>query len=63
MWDSATTSNAYSTNSKEAREKVYYHLANLFDEDKVRRAMKSLPDETNADIICKKMFQMFPDSQ
>jgi len=63
VWDSATTSNAYSTNSKEAREKVYYHLANLFDEDKVRRAMKSLPDETNADIICKKMFQMFPDSQ
>lgn len=34
------------------RSKLYYHLANLFEEEKVRYAMKMMPEETNADKLC-----------
>ena len=34
------------------REKLYFHLASIFPEDKVRLAMKALPGETDAKVIC-----------
>lgn len=40
------------------RSKLYYHLASLFPEDKVRRAMASLPDETDPEIICTHILYM-----
>ena len=36
----------------EARSKLYYHLAAIFPEDQVLRAMRAMPDETVAEKIC-----------
>ena len=35
------------------REKLYFHLASIFPEDKVRRAMIAMPSETDAEVICR----------
>ena len=34
------------------RQKIFYHLASLFPESQVRRAMDMHPEETNAQVIC-----------
>jgi len=35
-----------------ARSKLYYHLAAVFPEDQVMKALAALPDETNPQKIC-----------
>ena len=42
----------------DVREKLYYYLAKLFDEDSVMRAMNSLPHETDPKVICTHIISM-----
>ena len=35
------------------RSKLYFHLANVFPEDKVMRAMNAMPNETDPEVICR----------
>ena len=56
VWDSTT--NKTVANNKDSRADMYYHLAKIFDEHKVRQAMASLPDETDAQVICKQIIEM-----
>ena len=55
VWE-ATGSNPRANSSaadyEEARSKIYYHLAAIFPEEQVLRAMTAMPDETEADKIC-----------
>jgi hypothetical protein len=65
VWDSANSENSVKNLGpvgsprptgvidKEARSKLYYHLAAVFPEDQVRRAMAALPEETDPQTICK----------
>lgn len=54
VWDSNTNS----ANDTNPRSNLYYHLAKIFPENKVRIAMSSLPDETNPDVICQHIIAM-----
>ena len=56
VWDNA---NATAKDGKDARGSLYYHLTNAgFSEDKVMRAMRDLPNETNAEVICKRIINL-----
>ncbi|XP_015783320.1 myosin-G heavy chain-like isoform X2 [Tetranychus urticae] len=45
--------------SDNPRSKLYFHLASIFPENHVRTAMDMLPGETNAQIICAAILNMF----
>nr|CAD7454089.1 unnamed protein product [Timema tahoe] len=42
------------------RRKLYYHLASIFPEEQVQKAMQIYPDETNPQRICAAILAMFP---
>ncbi|XP_022900384.2 probable ribonuclease ZC3H12D isoform X1 [Onthophagus taurus] len=44
----------------EARRKLHYHLAAIFPEEQVAKAMQMYPDETNPQKICAAILGMFP---
>ena len=48
IWDSQRSL----ASGAQDRSKLYFHLANLFPEDKVIRAMNAMPSETNPEVIC-----------
>lgn len=53
VWESLRAGGQTASSSHEdARSKMYFILAQLFDEDTVRRAMASLPDVTDPKVIC-----------
>ena len=39
---------------------MYYHLAALFPEDQVLRAMRAMPEETNPQKICSYILALNP---
>jgi hypothetical protein len=58
VWDNANATGA-TKDGKDARGSLYYHLTNAgFSEDKVMRAMRDLPNETNAEVICKRIINL-----
>lgn len=44
----------------EARYKLFFHLAAIFPEEQVRRALSMMPDETNAQKICAAILAHYP---
>ena len=57
VWDNANATGA--KDGKDARGSLYYHLTNAgLSEDKVMRAMRDLPNETNAEVICKRIINL-----
>ena len=42
---------------------MYYHLAALFPEDQVLRAMRAMPEETNPQKICSYILALNPPQQ
>jgi ribonuclease ZC3H12 len=47
------------TSHHEARNHLHYHLASIFPEDQVQKAMALFPDETNPQKICAAILSMF----
>lgn len=52
VWESLRAGQTAASPHEDARSKMYFILAQLFDEDTVRRAMASLPNETDPKVIC-----------
>nr|CAD7392192.1 unnamed protein product [Timema cristinae] len=50
----------FQNNPDNARRKLYYHLASIFPEEQVQKAMQIYPDETNPQRICAAILAMFP---
>lgn len=46
--------------SGDARRTLHYHLAYIFPEEQVQKAMQLYPDETNPQKICAAILNMFP---
>ena len=45
------------------RSNMYYHLAALFPEEQVLRAMRAMPEETNPQKICSYILALNPPQQ
>ncbi|PSN54908.1 hypothetical protein C0J52_01689 [Blattella germanica] len=50
----------YPSNTEDARRRLHYHLASIFPEEQVQKAMQLYPEETNAQKICAAILAMFP---
>ncbi|XP_069705399.1 ribonuclease ZC3H12A-like isoform X2 [Periplaneta americana] len=50
----------FSTNAEDARRRLHYHLASIFPEEQVQKAMQLYPEETNPQKICAAILAMFP---
>ncbi|XP_023717154.1 endoribonuclease ZC3H12A isoform X2 [Cryptotermes secundus] len=50
----------FSTNAEDARRRLHYHLASIFPEEQVQKAMQLYPEETNPQKICAAILSMFP---
>lgn len=51
--------NSISSPAKLERDKLYFHLSNLFPEEQVRTVMEMNPEETNPQRICAAILNMF----
>ncbi|XP_049852810.1 endoribonuclease ZC3H12A-like isoform X1 [Schistocerca gregaria] len=49
-----------SSGTEDARRRLHYHLASIFPEEQVQKAMQLYPDETNPQKICAAILSMFP---
>ena len=49
--------------TRSCRSNMYYHLAALFPEEQVLRAMRAMPEETNPQKICSYILALNPPQQ
>ena len=56
-WSEAAALMKSQLESKLKREKIYFHLAEIFPSDHVRQAMEQLPNETDPQVICSEVIK------
>ncbi|KAJ9578566.1 hypothetical protein L9F63_005216 [Diploptera punctata] len=50
----------YPANTEDVRRRIHYHLASIFPEEQVQKAMQLYPDETDPQKICAAILAMSP---